>query len=257
MEKIGFTPFRVEKKTKYLDVTVTADRKRYRPGDKVQVDLAVQRRHGAGHRSELTVMVVDEAVLALTGYRPPDLVRIVYADRGLSARVNDNRPFLISKADLLQKGQGYGGGVEEGPRVRRRFLKLAHYEPALVTDEGGRAEVYVVSFPDLGRRLQVSVNGGDKPRWSADGNELFFWTPPPDRALMASRVSTANRFSREPAQPLFSVAELGVDTELADYDVAPDGQSFFLSVKNPEVRAKEIHVVVNWLERLKRAAPSE
>ena len=55
--------------------------------------------------------LVDEAALALTGYSPPDLVEVVYRHRGLSARIHDNRPFIITKEELLQKGQGYGGGL--------------------------------------------------------------------------------------------------------------------------------------------------
>jgi Tol biopolymer transport system component len=41
------------------------------------------------------------------------------------------------------------------------------------SDESGRPEVYVVSFPDLGAKQQVSREGGVLPRWSANG-ELFF-----------------------------------------------------------------------------------
>ena len=45
------------------------------------------------------------------------------------------------------------------------------------TEESGRSEVYVASFPVTSRRWQVSGDGGMQPAWSRDGRELFFATP--------------------------------------------------------------------------------
>ena len=42
------------------------------------------------------------------------------------------------------------------------------------SDSSGRFEVYVQSFPDLGPRQQISVEGGDSPLWNPNGRELFF-----------------------------------------------------------------------------------
>ncbi len=150
MERIGFTPIKVSLSKKYLSVKVQPDRPKARPAETVSVKVDVSRYNGVGHHSELTIMVVDEAVLSLTGYTPPDLVKVVYEQRGLSARVNDNRPFVITEEELLQKGTGYGGGMMEGitgPRVRKKFLKLAYYDPSLVTDASGKAS-FEMKLPD-------------------------------------------------------------------------------------------------------------
>lgn len=45
---------------------------------------------------------------------------------------------------------------------------------AYVSDESGRFEVYVTSFPALDQKLKVTDAGGGRPRWRADGKELFF-----------------------------------------------------------------------------------
>jgi hypothetical protein len=46
---------------------------------------------------------------------------------------------------------------------------------AYSSDESGRAEVYVRPFPDTKAfKRQVSVAGGEAPRWSHDGRELYF-----------------------------------------------------------------------------------
>ena len=43
-----------------------------------------------------------------------------------------------------------------------------------MTDESGRAEVYVQPFPGPGPKVTISNNGGLQPMWSRDGLELFY-----------------------------------------------------------------------------------
>ncbi len=166
MERIGIGGFSVSLSSKYLDVSVRPSRKKARPAENVTVDIQIDNSSKQGHRSELTVMVVDEAVLALSGYSPPDLVRSVYRRRGLSSRFTDNRPFVINKEALLQKGVGYGGGESAGldePRVRKDFVKLAYYDPELVTDASGKAS-FSFKTPDnltTWRVMVVAVGESD------------------------------------------------------------------------------------------------
>jgi Tol biopolymer transport system component len=45
---------------------------------------------------------------------------------------------------------------------------------AYQSDESGRAEIYLTSFPTQGRKWQVSSSGGFGPAWKRDGRELYF-----------------------------------------------------------------------------------
>jgi tRNA A-37 threonylcarbamoyl transferase component Bud32/dipeptidyl aminopeptidase/acylaminoacyl peptidase len=45
---------------------------------------------------------------------------------------------------------------------------------AYMSNESGRAEVYLKRFPSGQGKWQVSIDGGAWPQWSADGSELFF-----------------------------------------------------------------------------------
>ncbi len=117
---------------------------------------------------------------------------------------------------------------------------------AYASDETGSSEVYVVQFPATAGKQQVSIDGGVNPRWSALGDELFFWK---GDTLMATRVSTAGWFRRETPRPLFALPD--ALPNVGGYDVTADGQRFLVRVKNPDAPAKEIHVVVNWFEELK------
>ena len=117
------------------------------------------------------------------------------------------------------------------------------------SNESGRPEVYVVSFPEIDRRQQVSTEGGASPRWSTDSGELFFWS---GTTLMTSTVSTGESFSSQAPRPLFEAADRDL-TQL--YDVSPDGEHFVVAVKNPEALAPEIHIVENWFQELERLRP--
>jgi Tol biopolymer transport system component len=67
--------------------------------------------------------------------------------------------------------------------------KQAQFSPngrflAYTSDETGRPEVYVRTFPDPSAgKWPISTAGGVEPRWSRDGAELFYWS---GRSLMAS-----------------------------------------------------------------------
>jgi len=109
------------------------------------------------------------------------------------------------------------------------------------SDESGRNEVYVVSFPSADVRRQVSIDGGRLPRWSRTSGELFYWR---DSTLMAVRVSTDGAFRREVPTSLFIMAD--ADPTYARWDASADGQRFLIAGRNPDAPAREIHMVVNW-----------
>ena len=84
---------------------------------------------------------------------------------------------------------------------------------AYVTNETGRDEVYVRSFPEGTGRRQISINGGQTPRWAGDGKELFFIET--DNSVMAVTVN-----SNESLQA-------GVPRRLFTTDMRPGGKEWF------------------------------
>jgi Tol biopolymer transport system component len=57
------------------------------------------------------------------------------------------------------------------------------------SNESGRSEVYVVSFPKPSEKWQLSSTGGSLPHWRSDGREVIYVGR--DNRLMA--VSLAAR----------------------------------------------------------------
>jgi eukaryotic-like serine/threonine-protein kinase len=93
------------------------------------------------------------------------------------------------------------------------------------------------------RGLKVSSQGGQKPRWSADGRELFYLAP--GNNVMAVDVDTSEGQLR-PRTPevLFEHPQI---SSFMPWDVSPDGR--FLFVTSALTQAKDpIHVYMNWTE---------
>jgi eukaryotic-like serine/threonine-protein kinase len=115
---------------------------------------------------------------------------------------------------------------------------------AYTSDESGRPEAYVQGFPEATERWQVTTNGAGRPRWSANGRELFFASGAPAR-LVAVPLAFGADGSFSAGNPV-TVYE----GRFEDYDVAPDGRILLIR-RDPKAPMPSIHVVLNWFNELK------
>ena len=123
---------------------------------------------------------------------------------------------------------------------------------AYQSDETGKNEVYVNRFPDGGRKLQVSIDGGSRPLWSRDGRELYFRA---GHRVIAVEVTAGDRMTASRPRELFSGSYM-VTTNRQNYDVAADGR--FVMIKTPdEDWPREINVVLNWFQELESLVPTD
>ena len=124
----------------------------------------------------------------------------------------------------------------------RRFL-------AYVTDESGRAEVYVTPWPGGGRKWQISARGGLYPRWRRDGREILYQAL--DGTVTAAAVSAAaDSFSVHAEAPLFRTRS-AVTIEYV-LQPTPDAQRFLVVETIGEDVALPLTVVLGWQALLKR-----
>jgi uncharacterized protein YfaS (alpha-2-macroglobulin family) len=99
--RVGYAELRVASSNKRLDVQVAPLHPEYRPGDSARVRIGVKEPDGRGRRAEVTLWAVDEGVLALTGYQPPDPVELIYRPRGAGLRLASN---LVAVAPQVKDG---------------------------------------------------------------------------------------------------------------------------------------------------------
>jgi serine/threonine-protein kinase len=134
---------------------------------------------------------------------------------------------------------------------------------AYQSDESGSLEVYVQPYGNgaTGLRATVSNTGGLQPRWSANGQELFYISGGSE--MMAVKVGRGNTWSGAAPVKLFDASKYflgGGTTGLGanpffNYDIAPNDR--FLMVKSNAGASgapipDDIRIVEHWTEELKR-----
>jgi hypothetical protein len=192
-----------------LEVSAEIEDQELEPGGQTSLDLEVLDAAGQPVTdAELAVVVVDEAVLALTGYQLTDPLSVFYSQRpsGFSTFYTRSSVRLASLEDLLESpgnlpqatlaveksaaegedmleapmeeaeadavGRGGGGQEPSAITVRKDFNPLAVFAPEVRTDSRGQARVQV-DLPDNLTRYRVmvvAVDQGGKLYGSAEAN---------------------------------------------------------------------------------------
>ena len=121
---------------------------------------------------------------------------------------------------------------------------------AYQSDNSGRMEINVQSFPQPGRRVTISQGGGILPRWRSDGRELYYVAA--DDKLMAVPVETGTSFTAGTPVALFELGSFGRIIGRYVYDVSPDGQMFLVLRPMEDASMRPLTLVQNWTELLKK-----
>jgi Tol biopolymer transport system component len=113
------------------------------------------------------------------------------------------------------------------------------------SNETGKMETYVQTFPQQTGKWQISPSGGLEALWRHDGKELFYLTP--DSQLMAVPVNTdAATFQAGIPKPLFQAPLVPISNWRNIYFPSPDGQRFLMLTPEGTAKPEPITVVVNW-----------
>lgn len=177
-----------------LTVEATPKDEKLAPGGSTTLDVTVLDAAGQPvEGAELAVVIVDEAILALTGYDIADPITAFYMEREAGVTDHHNRASIVlANPDQLQADQlansiggrgavaataapaaapapemvekqvemamDAGAGQETAAPIALRtdFNPLAHWSPAISTDAQGRATVEV-TLPDNLTRYRVTV----------------------------------------------------------------------------------------------------
>jgi serine/threonine protein kinase/Tol biopolymer transport system component len=125
---------------------------------------------------------------------------------------------------------------------------------AYSSEESGRFELFVQTFPRPTRRWQVSTDSGSHPRWRHDGKELFYVSG--KNAIMSVETRMEPTFTASAPRLLFQRKEYDgymagrrAKSLIPDlgFDVTRDGARFLDVVVDPAARKPTTSVIFNWL----------
>lgn len=175
-------------------------------------NLFIRAADGSGKDQPL---VVSEGMHKWSPTWSPDARFIVYHIAHPTTNVRDL--WFVNVADGRTEPLVESPAAEALPRMSPdgRFVVYG-------SDETGKWEAYVTTFPKSASKWQVSTNGGVWPKWGK--NEVFFWE---GNALMAVKIDTGSgrgaSFTFSAPQKLFTGAQAGMGSaDLAGFNPAYD-----------------------------------
>lgn len=152
--RLGYAELAVRPAEQQLEVAVRPEHEHLAPGSELGVQLQVRGADGAPVAGQAAVLVVDEAVLALTGYRTPTLLSELYPKQGLGVLTSASLLDLPGSRQARHEqvfpgGDGSDGSEPEraplGPlgdgALRSVFRSTAWVDAAVPLDEQGQATV--------------------------------------------------------------------------------------------------------------------
>ena len=114
------------------------------------------------------------------------------------------------------------------------------------SDESGRNEVYIQSFPGGQNRIPVSTGGGILPMWSPDGKEIFYLSPD---AVMAVTMQPDGGIGAP--RRLFDRSPFLINDRFHSYSVSADGKRFLMIQRDAGSVPRQLNVILNWQGELK------
>ena len=175
LERFAFTQIIVQRPDWNLKIEPHLAAETVRPGETISGQLHVTSEGQPVPDADLTVFLVDDAVLQLGGWQLPDLVSSFYYQRAFGVKSYESLDSFretITRQNLTHKGFIIGDGGEEKVgsvvNVRKEFQTLAFWAGALKTDAEGNASFECPAPDNLTTYRLVALGGTKESRFGGD-----------------------------------------------------------------------------------------
>ena len=199
--------------------------------------------NGAGEPKQILGSVPGDKTEQSPSDWSPDGRWIIYT-RGTLGAGSQGTDLWVFPVDGSGKPFPYVTGP--GDQQEAQFSPDGHFV-AYQSNEAGNPEIYVAAFPWTGAKWQVSNNGGTGPRWSHDGQELFFSAGDQIMSVRVNKVGSGLEMSQP--HSLFRLNLVGENS--SRYSVTRDGKRFVAIVSGQD-SSPPLVLVQNWTTKLKQ-----
>ena len=189
------------------------------------------------------VLLKDSVLMSPTSWSPDDRF-LVYtrldpktnADIWVLPTAADRQPTVFLQTPFRE---GFGSFSPDG-----RWI-------AYMSDDQGKLEVNVQTYPASGGKWQISTNSGRLPVWRSDGEELYYISA--DQKLMAVEVNPGGSFEATAPRALFDLLlARALLAGWSSYAVTPAGDRFLFVTAREEAASLQFIVVTNWAAEAKK-----
>jgi Tol biopolymer transport system component len=208
----------------------------YSSGDFVPTNILMKETSGAGNEE---ILLKSETQIVPTAWSHDDR-HLLYATVGSLGKMEigvlplfgDRKPFIYHQAQFNE--------------LHALFSPDDHWV-AYTSDESGKYEVYVSTFPAGGAKWQVSQGGGNWPEWGRDGREIYYEAPG-GKMMEASVTEKGTAIEVGTPHELFQLSSASANDAFA---VTPDGRRF-LVVEGEQRESQPLTLVTNWTAGLEK-----
>ncbi|MYK26255.1 MAG: hypothetical protein F4052_04790, partial [Dehalococcoidia bacterium] len=250
---VGYVELSISTAPRRLDVSIEPDRERATPGETVRYEVRVTDSEGNGVEADVSVAVVDQAVLSLRAESARDGMTAFWFERALGVRTASSLAVSVDRQneafDEVAEGEkGAGDDEADGEVAEQAAMEMAD-------DASAESPALMLSFraeEDAGEEPQVRSNFQNTALWigqlvtDADGRASFELELPDNATTWRAqaRAVTAETLVGQGASELLVTQPLLVRPALPRFLRVGDEVSLRTLVRNGTDEAREVTVTI-------------
>lgn len=169
---VGYVELSISTAPRRLDVSIEPDRDRATPGETVRYEVQVTDLEGNGVEADVSVAVVDQAVLSLRAESARDGMTAFWFERALGVGTSSSLAVSINRQneafDEVAEGQQGGGSPEDSAEMADSSDDMA--DDMAVSEQAAEAAP-TESFA----LLRVAEDGGEEPQVRSNFQNTALW----------------------------------------------------------------------------------
>jgi eukaryotic-like serine/threonine-protein kinase len=114
----------------------------------------------------------------------------------------------------------------------------------------GQGEIYVMPYPSLDGKFQISTKGGSQPVWRPDGKEIFYVDY--DSNINGVEIKSLSPFTVGNPVVLFQSHILPMRSSFTEYGITSDGKRLLINSRIEDVKEVPLVMVNNWQAGLRK-----
>ncbi|MBN1250877.1 MAG: alpha-2-macroglobulin family protein [Bacteroidales bacterium] len=209
----------------------------------------------------ITVAVVDEGILQVTGYSSPDPYKFFYRKRALEVSSYNIYPYLFPEIEIKTGREGGGEGSLEkriNPMTNKRFKLVSFWSGILETDNKGNAE-YTVDIPQFSGDLRIMAVAYKGKAFGASSDNMKVADPivissalprflsPKDTIEMSVSISNTTESSTKCALQIVTsdlITSIDAEKKVFDIEANSEKQLYFRLVAKAQIGEAKVDVSV-------------